>query len=213
MLEIGPGLGPLTELLVEQVGGVLAIEKDGRLVEVLRSVQRRSGVASRPETDGGTPVLRLIHDDVLDYLRREARDWSEWKMVANLPYLCRFALAGGVGAARRAARSAWLPHCKSKWRRGCMPNRATPDYGVFTLLVQLNYEPQTWFKIPASCFFPEPEVDSACVCLVRREPPPLTEDQRRVLHQSCEAQVLPAAQDDAQTAEAGLATAAPDSGI
>ena len=54
-----------------------------------------------------------------------------------------------------------------------------PDYGVFTLLIQLNYEPQAWFKIPASCFFPEPDVDSACVCLVRREPPPLTHGQRR----------------------------------
>ena len=35
---------------------------------------------------GGTPVLRLLHDDALDYLKREARDWSEWKLVANLPY-------------------------------------------------------------------------------------------------------------------------------
>ncbi len=55
-----------------------------------------------------------------------------------------------------------------------------PDYGVLTLLVQLNYEPRAWFKIPASCFFPEPDVDSACLCLVRREPLPLTDGQRRV---------------------------------
>jgi len=45
----------------------------------------------------------------------------------------------------------------------------TPDYGVLSLLVQLDYEARSWFKIPASCFFPEPNVDSACVCLVRRE--------------------------------------------
>ena len=54
-----------------------------------------------------------------------------------------------------------------------------PDYGVLTLLIQLNYEPQPWFKIPASCFFPEPDVESACICLVRREPAPLTDDQRK----------------------------------
>jgi len=42
---------------------------------------------------------------------------------------------------------------------------------VLTLLVQLDYEPRAWFKIPATCFFPEPEVDSACVCLVRRPQP------------------------------------------
>ena len=92
VLEIGPGLGPLTEMLVEQVGEVLAIEKDARLVEVLKQ---------RFQTEtGGTPVLRLLHDDALDYLKREARDWSEWKLVANLPYsvaspiLVELALAG-----------------------------------------------------------------------------------------------------------------------
>jgi 16S rRNA (adenine1518-N6/adenine1519-N6)-dimethyltransferase len=53
------------------------------------------------------------------------------------------------------------------------------DYGVLTLLVQLAYEPRGWFKIPASCFFPAPNVDSACVTLVRRETPLLPDDQRK----------------------------------
>src|SRR5690606_19482521 len=52
------------------------------------------------------------------------------------------------------------------------------DYGVLTLLVQLDYEPRGWFKIPSSCFFPAPDVDSACVTLVRREQPLLTDEQR-----------------------------------
>ena len=78
VLEIGPGLGPLTEMLVKQVGEVLAIEKDARFMEVLKQ---------RFQTEtGGTPVLRLLRDDALEYLKREARDWSEWKLVANLPY-------------------------------------------------------------------------------------------------------------------------------
>ena len=51
------------------------------------------------------------------------------------------------------------------------------DYGILTLLVQLDYEPRGWFKIPASCFFPAPNVDSACVTLVRREKPLLPEEQ------------------------------------
>jgi 16S rRNA (adenine1518-N6/adenine1519-N6)-dimethyltransferase len=54
------------------------------------------------------------------------------------------------------------------------------DYGVLTLLVQLDYLPHGWFKIPASCFFPEPEVDSACVSLIRR-PQPLLKDAQREL--------------------------------
>ena len=89
VLEVGPGLGPLTEMLMEQVGEVLAIEKDARLVEVLKQrfkVGQVSRLSLTGEGTGGTPLLRLLHDDALDYLGREQSDWSEWKMVANLPY-------------------------------------------------------------------------------------------------------------------------------
>jgi 16S rRNA (adenine1518-N6/adenine1519-N6)-dimethyltransferase len=50
------------------------------------------------------------------------------------------------------------------------------DYGLFTLLVQLRYAPKEWFKIPRGCFFPEPDVDSACVVLVRRNTDLLVEE-------------------------------------
>jgi 16S rRNA (adenine1518-N6/adenine1519-N6)-dimethyltransferase len=215
VLEVGPGLGPLTEILMEQVGEVLAIEKDARLVQVLKQ-RFKEGGASRllgtGEGTGGTPVLQLVHDDVLDYLRREARDWSEWKMVANLPYSVASSIlvelaqwpggrasslahtSAGDGA-RVDARPPEQPGPSLSQARGpermvatlqlevgkrLLAKQGAPDYGIFTLLIQLNYEPRAWFKIPASCFFPEPDVDSACVCLVRREPTPLTGDQRRV---------------------------------
>src|SRR5687767_6136377 len=74
VLEIGPGLGPLTQALLESAGEVLAIEKDARLVELLR---KRFAKAKN---------LRLIHDDALAFLKREKRDWHDWKLVANLPY-------------------------------------------------------------------------------------------------------------------------------
>jgi len=194
VLEIGPGLGPLTELLVARAGEVLAIEKDARLVEVL---EQRFVTGT-----GGPPALHLLQDDALDYLSREARDWSEWKLVANLPYSVAspilVELASGGGASSRArtspadrARGDARPPASAV----CGPRRmvatlqievakrllagpGTPDYGVLTLLVQLDYEPESWFKIPASCFFPEPDVDSACVCLVRRQPALLGLEQR-----------------------------------
>jgi len=53
-------------------------------------------------------------------------------------------------------------------------------YGILTLLVQLDFQPRGWFKIPPGCFFPAPEVDSACVCLVRRATPLLAEEQREI---------------------------------
>ena len=140
VLEIGPGLGPLTEMLVEQVGEVLAIEKDARLVEVLKQRFQTGDQA-------GPPVLRLLHDDALDYLGREARDWSEWKLVANLPYSVASSILvelaregerprepklremGSRGRSpsrsrRGAARSAWSPRCNLKWASGCWPSRA-----------------------------------------------------------------------------------------
>jgi 16S rRNA (adenine1518-N6/adenine1519-N6)-dimethyltransferase len=219
VLEIGPGLGPLTELLVEQAGEVLAIEKDARLVQVLKerfnlgqashlpmnigsqegplslsrspsegerspsgpvrglagSKQERAGVGflSPTRTDelkgtGSTPGLQLLHDDALEYLRREARDWSGWKLVANLPYSVAspilVELAQGGHGPQRMVATLQLEVAK---RLSATPGN--PDYGLLTLLVQLDYQSQSWFKIPASCFFPEPDVDSACVCLVRRE--------------------------------------------
>jgi 16S rRNA (adenine1518-N6/adenine1519-N6)-dimethyltransferase len=62
--------------------------------------------------------------------------------------------------------------------RRLMAEAGDADYGVLTLLVQLDYEPRGWFKIPASCFFPAPDVDSACVVLVRRATPLLPEAHR-----------------------------------
>ena len=208
VLEIGPGLGPLTELLVEQAGEVLAIEKDGKLVDALR-LRFNTGQETELGT-GGAPVLRLLHDDALDYLRCEARDWSGWKLVANLPYSVAspilVELAWGGRACSRAKtapengpREDACPREKPAVA-GCLgrgPQRmvatlqievakrlfakpGTPDYGLLTLMVQLDYEPHSWFKIPASCFFPEPDVDSACVCLVRRADPLLAPEQREM---------------------------------
>jgi 16S rRNA (adenine1518-N6/adenine1519-N6)-dimethyltransferase len=84
VLEIGPGLGPLTEHLLSGGASVLAVEKDARLAEALRERLGRSG-ADRP--DSTAPLrLDLVQGDALTWLKREPRDWRGWKMVSNLPY-------------------------------------------------------------------------------------------------------------------------------
>lgn len=176
VLEIGPGLGPLTELLVENAGEVLAIEKDARLVEAL---QKRLAPAGPGVTSGKAipPILRLVHDDALDFLQREPRDWSEWKLVANLPYSVAspilVELAQGERSPRRLVATLQLEVAKR-----LMARAGDEDYGVLTLLVQLDFEPCDWFRIPAGCFFPRPDVDSACVILARRSRPLLPENLR-----------------------------------
>ena len=166
VLEIGPGLGPLTERLLEQAGEVFAIEKDARLVKIL---QRRFATETEKNT-GETPVLRLLHADALEYLQRETRDWSEWKLVSNLPYSVASPILVELAAAGRGPRRMVATLQIEVAKRLCA-QAGSPDYGLLTLLVQLHYESRGWFKIPAGCFFPAPEVDSACVCLVRREQP------------------------------------------
>jgi len=177
VLEIGPGLGPLTELLLKNAGEVLAIEKDGRLIPVL---EKRFAAGNKLET-GGTPVLRLLHDDALEYLKRESRDWREWKLVANLPYSVAspilVELAQGERSPQRIVATLQL-----EVARRLMAQAGDDDYGLLTLLVQLDFAPRDWFKIPAGCFFPQPDVDSACVVLERRSQPSLPEELRGNFH-------------------------------
>lgn len=182
VLEIGPGLGPLTELLLREAGEVLAIEKDARLVEVLRERFQVGQPSSLSPTvsekaTGRKPVPRLLHDDALEFLQRERRDWSDWKLVANLPYSVASPILVELAQGRRSPQR-MVATLQLEVAKRLMAGPGDKDYGVLTLLVQLDFEPQTWFRIPASCFFPEPDVDSACVVLERRSKPLLGEEQR-----------------------------------
>jgi 16S rRNA (adenine1518-N6/adenine1519-N6)-dimethyltransferase len=164
VLEIGPGLGPLTELLLERAGEVLAIEMDMRLVAVLKEQ---------------FPQLNLLHDDALAYIRREPRDWTDWKLVANLPYSVASPILVELALAPQRPKQMTVT-LQLEVAKRLMSKADDDDYGVLTLLVQLDYEPRGWFKIPAACFFPAPNVDSACVTLVRREKPLLPDALRPV---------------------------------
>lgn len=163
VLEIGPGLGPLTELLIDKAGEILAIEKDARLVAVLRE-------RFKSNTETRNPQLELRHDDALAFLRDRPRDWSGWKLVANLPYSVAspilVELAQTTNGPERMVVTLQLEVAQR-----LLAGTDDDDYGVLTLLVQLDYKPREWFKIPAGCFFPAPDVDSACVTLVRRSQP------------------------------------------
>jgi 16S rRNA (adenine1518-N6/adenine1519-N6)-dimethyltransferase len=162
VLEIGPGLGPLTELLLARAGRVLAIEKDARLVAVLR------------ERFADAKNLELQHADALDIVKARARDWRHWKLVANLPYSVASPIL--VELAQNSERPERLvATLQLEVARRLMAQVGDEDYGLLTLLIQLRYEAKEHFKIPRGCFFPEPDVDSACVVLVRRATPLLPE--------------------------------------
>jgi 16S rRNA (adenine1518-N6/adenine1519-N6)-dimethyltransferase len=169
VLEIGPGLGPLTELLLQHSRSVRAIEKDARLVQYLR------------ERFAGVDNLDLLHADALEYLRTP-QDWGDWKIVSNLPYSVASPILVELAQAAVAPRVIVVT-LQLEVARRIMAKAGDADYGILTLLLQLRFEPAGLFKIPGSCFFPAPEVESACLTL-RRRPEPLLESARGALFKS-----------------------------
>jgi 16S rRNA (adenine1518-N6/adenine1519-N6)-dimethyltransferase len=161
VLEIGPGLGAITQRLLERGMDVLALEKDRRLCDVLQ--------ARWPSH----PQLRLVNVDAIDYFRRQPTTWADWKMVSNLPYSAASSILvelakGATPPSRMVVTLQW----EVAQRLTAVAN--DDDYGVLTLLVQVRFLPLGTFKIPPGCFFPVPDVESAGVILLRR-PTPLVE--------------------------------------
>jgi 16S rRNA (adenine1518-N6/adenine1519-N6)-dimethyltransferase len=186
VLEIGPGLGPLTELLLASGATLLAIEKDGRLATFLR------------ERFADQRNLTLLHDDALHYLQRRAGDLqspfdppgsagdagnapapASWKLVANLPYSVASPILVELALHPRGPERMVIT-LQHEVAQRIAAARDSDDYGLLTLLLGLRYQHGGLFKIPASCFFPAPDVESACITLTRREPPLLDERQAKV---------------------------------
>src|SRR5579862_1908502 len=122
ILEIGPGLGPLTELLLENAGEVLAIEKDARLVEFLRERFGHSKLKTQNLT------FNLLHADALAFLKRERRDWNEWKLVANLPYSVASPILVELAQGARAPRKI-VATLQLEVARRLMAGAGDKDYG------------------------------------------------------------------------------------
>ena len=166
VLEIGPGLGPLTEVLLRRGTKVLAIEKDRRLFALLRSRWPN------------TPFLTVEPADALAWLRREARDLSQWKVVSNLPYSVASPMLVELAESPTGPISITVT-LQTEVANRLQANAGQDDYGILSLLVQPNYRPGNCFKIPASCFFPAPHIESACLTLIRRPAPLVSESLRR----------------------------------
>ena len=158
ILEIGPGLGPLTELLLENGNEVRAIEKDRRLVPLLKA--RFEKLSN----------FTLQNDDALRVVEDQSRDWQDWKLISNLPYsVASPVLVELAHNPHKPERLVATLQLEVAQRLMAQPDE--DDYGILTLLVQLHYRPSGLFKIPPKCFFPAPDVDSACITLIRRETP------------------------------------------
>ena len=155
VLEIGPGLGPLTRELLKRKAQVRALEVDRRLVEALK-------ILFENESN-----LSLQHIDALAFLKTEKLDWSDWKLAANLPYSVASPILVELALSEKP------PQRMTATLQSEVVDRITSThnikaYGVLTLLIQAQFESVERFRIPATCFFPEPDVESSCITLKRR---------------------------------------------
>ncbi|MBC8242817.1 MAG: ribosomal RNA small subunit methyltransferase A [Verrucomicrobia bacterium] len=158
VIEVGPGLGPLTELLLEAAGHVTAIETDRRLVKLLE------------ERLGQRDNFTLQHADAMKLVRKTEFDWAGHKLVANLPYSIASPLLIDL-AASPGRPSAMVVTLQLEVVQRMLAEPSTKEYGVLTLLIGLHYTAGESFVIPRGSFYPEPNVDSGCIELLRRKIP------------------------------------------
>lgn len=158
VIEIGPGLGSLTGLLLQTAGHVTAIETDRRLVKLL------------DERFGERSNFTLQHADAMKIVRKSKFDWSKHKLVANLPYSIASPLLIDLAASAGPPRG-MIVTLQLEVVQRLLAQSATKEYGVLTLLIGLYYATGESFVIPRGSFYPEPNVDSGCIELLRRETP------------------------------------------
>lgn len=174
VIEIGPGLGVLTEGLTRGSGRVVAIEKDHRLAAYLKTRFQE------------TTNLELVEADALDTDLDEYLAAGCNKVVANLPYSV---------ASRLLVNLAESPHrpgqmvvtIQNEVADRLTAKADTDDYGLLTVILQLRYEISIRKEVSPSCFYPPPEVKSAIVNMVSRAPAeePRDYDQLKKLLRLC----------------------------
>jgi len=161
VVEIGPGLGALTKLALEKGARVLAIEKDTRLANFLRDRL-------------GHTRLELMNIDALKLDARALFSHRRVKLLGNLPYNISSALLLKF-LEYPSPISLWLFTLQKEMACRLSASPSTHDYGALTLRVQLHHHAKYLRTIPATVFFPRPEVDSALVRILPRNPLELPE--------------------------------------
>lgn len=163
VLEVGPGIGCLTEQLALRAGKVVAVELDNALRPVLK------------QTLAGKDNVEIIFGDVLKQdikgLVSEKMQGLRPVVCANLPYNITSPLITAFLEAE-CFDSVTVMIQREVAKRICA-KPATADYGAFTVLVNWYAEPEMLFDVPPSCFIPQPKVKSSVIRLKTRSEPPV----------------------------------------
>lgn len=168
VLEIGPGIGPLTQQLCLRAGKVCAVELDTRLEPILK------------QTVGEFDNLDILWGDILKQdipaLVEEKFPGLRPMACANLPYYITSPILSALLEAKCFDAVTVMVQKEVAQRIAAKPGSA--DYSAFTVFCQYYAEPEILFDVPPHCFMPQPKVTSAVVTLrVRKEPPWQVDDE------------------------------------
>lgn len=165
VLEIGPGIGTMTQYLAERAGRVIAVEIDRALIPILE------------DTLSAYDNVRVINDDILkvdlNRLSEEENGGRPIKVVANLPYYITTPIIMALLEKEVPLESITIMVQKEVAER-MKTGPGSKDYGALSLAVQYYAEPVIVTEVPPHCFMPRPGVSSMVIRLDRYKEPPVT---------------------------------------
>ncbi|MBQ9608180.1 MAG: 16S rRNA (adenine(1518)-N(6)/adenine(1519)-N(6))-dimethyltransferase RsmA [Lachnospiraceae bacterium] len=170
VLEIGPGIGTMTQYLAEAAGYVYAVEIDKNLLPILE------------ETLAEYDNVNVINEDILklDIHELIRDDKRTLKVVANLPYYITTPIIMGLFENDVPAESVTVMVQKEvAARMQALPG--SKDYGALSLAVQYYAEPYIVAHVPPNCFMPRPNVASSVIRLTRWDKPPVEVDDEKLM--------------------------------
>lgn len=172
VLEIGPGIGTMTQYLAERAREVVAVEIDKNLIPILE------------DTLSAYDNVTIINDDILkvdvNKIAMEKNGGRPIKVVANLPYYITTPIIMGLFENHIPLKSITIMVQKEVADR-MQVGPGTKDYGALSLAVQYYAKPEIVANVPPNCFIPRPNVGSAVIRLTRYENPPVAvEDEKKM---------------------------------
>lgn len=174
VLEIGPGIGTMTQMLCEHARQVIAVEIDSALIPILHDTLKEY------------QNIEVIHKDILKLdileLIRVKNHGRPIQVVANLPYYITTPIIMGLLESHAPVESITVMVQKEVAQR-MQVGPGTKDYGALSLAVQYYASPQIVAHVPPNCFMPRPKVGSAVIRLTRHPKPPVEVADEKLLFQ------------------------------
>lgn len=174
VLEIGPGIGTMTQYLCEAAREVVAVEIDNNLIPILK------------DTLAAYHNVEVLNEDILkvdiNRLAQEKNGGRPIKVVANLPYYITTPIIMGLFESHVPIDSITIMVQKEVADR-MQVGPGTKDYGALSLAVQYYAKPEIVVNVPPSCFMPQPKVGSAVIRLTRHEKPPVDVKDEKLMFQ------------------------------